>query len=51
LDSIHTEAINEPAEDLKAYFTERMGKKGKIEYTLILHSLKNNGKYLYGLKG
>lgn len=51
LDSIHTEAITEPAEDLKAYFTERLGKKGKIEYTLILHSLKNNVKVPVWIEG
>ncbi|MDI9865721.1 DUF3667 domain-containing protein [Flectobacillus sp. DC10W] len=51
LDSVHTEAIKEPAEDLKAYFTERMGKKGKIEYTLILHSLKNNVKVPLWIEG
>lgn len=51
LDSVHTEAITAPAEDLKAYFTEKLGKKGKIEYTLILHSLKNNVKVPVWIEG
>ncbi|WP_026994565.1 DUF3667 domain-containing protein [Flectobacillus major] len=40
-DTLNAEEMFEVDDDLKKYFTEKMGRTGKFEYTLILHSIKN----------
>ena len=40
-DSINTEEISEVSKDMRDYFTETIGKKKQLEYSLNLHALKN----------
>jgi hypothetical protein len=41
-DTTNTEEISEVSKDLRDYFTETIGKKKQLEYSLNLHALKNN---------
>ncbi|MDZ7898241.1 MAG: DUF3667 domain-containing protein [Arcicella sp.] len=41
-DTLNTEEIEEPSNDLRNYFTETIGKKRQLLYTLIPHAVKNN---------
>ena len=41
-DTLNTEPIEEPSNELRNYFTETIGKKQQLQYTLNLHTLKNN---------
>jgi hypothetical protein len=41
-DTLNTEAIEEPSNELRDYFTEAFGKKRQLQYTLIPHAVKNN---------
>ncbi len=41
-DTLNTEPIEEPSNELRNYFTETIGKKQQLQYTLNLHALKNN---------
>ena len=41
-DTLNTEQIEDPSNELRSYFTEVLGKKRQLEYTLNLHALKNN---------
>ena len=41
-DTLNTEPINEPSNELSGYFTEIIGKKQQLQYTLNLHALKNS---------
>ena len=41
-DTLNTESIEEPSTELRNYFTEIIGKKQQLQYTLNLHALKNN---------
>lgn len=43
-DTINTEKIVEVNKDMRDYFTETIGRTKQIEYSLNLHSLKNNAK-------
>jgi hypothetical protein len=40
-DTLNTEEIEEPSNELRNYFTEAFGKKRQLQYTLIPHALKN----------
>ena len=41
-DTANTEFIEEPSTELRNYFTEIIGKKQQLQYTLNLNALKNN---------
>ena len=41
-DTLNTESIEEPSTELRNYFTEIIGKKQQLQYTLNLNALKNN---------
>jgi hypothetical protein len=43
-DTLNTEPIEEPSNELRNYFTENLGKNRQLQYTLVLHAVKNNGK-------
>lgn len=42
LDSINTATIEEVSDEIRSYFTETIGRNKQLEYTLNLHTLKNN---------
>jgi Protein of unknown function (DUF3667) len=41
-DTVNTEEISEMSSEMRTYFTETIGKKRQLEYSLNLYSLKNN---------
>ena len=41
-DTLNTELLEEPSNELRNYFTEIIGKKQQSQYTLNLHSIKKN---------
>lgn len=41
-DTLNTEPMEEPSNELRNYFTETNGKRQQLQYTLNLHALKNN---------
>ncbi len=41
LDTTNTEEIIDMNSDMQKYFTEKIGRNGRIEYTLVLHAIKN----------
>jgi Protein of unknown function (DUF3667) len=43
-DTVNTEQIEEPSNELRNYFTESIGKNRQLQYSLILYAIKNNGK-------
>ena len=43
-DTLNTEPIEEPSNELRNYFTETFGKKRQLQYSLIVYAFKNNGK-------
>lgn len=44
LDSINTEELTDVSNEMSEYFTETIGTKNQLKYTLRLHSLKNNAE-------
>lgn len=42
LDTINTEVLSNVSEEINDYFTETLGRKNQVKYSLRLHSLKNN---------
>ncbi len=44
LDTINTEVLNNVSEEINDYFTETLGRKNQVKYSLRLHSLKNNAQ-------
>jgi Protein of unknown function (DUF3667) len=42
-DTLNTEQIEEPSNELRNYFTETIGKSRQLQYSLILYAIKNNG--------
>ncbi len=43
-DTLNTEQIEEPSNELRNYFTETIGKNRQLQYSLILYAIKNNSK-------
>jgi hypothetical protein len=41
-DTLNTEMIEEPSNELRNYFTEVLGKNRQLQYALIPHAIKNN---------
>jgi Protein of unknown function (DUF3667) len=41
-DTLNTEEIEEPSNELRDYFTESLGKNRQLQYTLVPHAVKNN---------
>lgn len=41
-DSLNTELIEEPSNELRNYFTEIIGERQQLQYTFNLHALRNN---------